>query len=293
MIEKLSNLYILLYPEKSVLKVGKANNIINRSKSLKWIGAPDYQASYWLSTDESSIYRIETGFKKFLHKFRVFIGEGDGKSEIYDIACLEKILSHLAIDFGREAVKKGIRRSNLKLSETVLSNKSQLNIELAKIQSFKFYFERANKQITQVNELVKYLKDNYQDIPYQIIDSGGDTKFIRFKAQSWPRIERRIKLIMSPLYPELTTTILQTMMFRKNSVMFISELQSDAEVVQLRIFIPERSMRNNYCRGSECFIDALEECWKTCQKLPPISPCLTTYLNEPRAMWSPRSVSAM
>ncbi len=259
--DKLSNLYILVYPDTGVLKIGKADNVVNRMKSLKWIGEADYEGSYWLSMSEQHVFRMETGFKKILHDSRINIGEGDGKTEIYEIACLEKVLAHLAIEFSTEEINQGVDKSNLARDDF----KTIVNHQVEKaVQSSRFYSERANKQLLQIKELVELFVENHKKIPYEIID--GDAKYIRFDARYWPMIDRRIKSIMKPLYPERTANILQMMMFSKNPIMFISEFLCDGEVAQIKVIIPETKSEE-----SRDFIEKLEEYWSVIQNLPQLS----------------------
>jgi len=59
-----SFLYILLFPAKKKIKVGKANNIYNRILSLRRVwGEVDYAHSYRIALPQSEVFKPE----KMLH----------------------------------------------------------------------------------------------------------------------------------------------------------------------------------------------------------------------------------
>lgn len=278
-----SNLYVLIFPDKGVLKIGKADNVLNRMKSLKWIGEVDYGSSYWLTTNEPNVYRLEVGFKKFLHNYRVDIGDGDGKTEIYDISCIDKVLAHLAIDFKPEEIRKGVSRSSLTKDGAKLIAKNRVANDL-RARSSKFYSERAAKQLVQARELVNLFVDHHQKLSYEVVDDGSENKLIRFDARDWPLIARRIKSIMKPLYPEQVSSTIQIMMFDQNSLNFISELINDGEVAQLKIRLPKYGIGEVYGDEYTVLIQKLNECWNPIQELPRISPCLERGLDRPEPL---------
>ncbi|RBP53515.1 hypothetical protein [Arenicella xantha] len=278
-----SNLYILIFPDRGVLKIGKADNVLNRIKSLRWIGEVDYESSYSLSTDDANVYRIEVGFRKFLHDYRVDIGDGDGKTEIYDISCIDKVLAHLAIDFNSKEIRKGISRSSLAKDSAKLVAKNRVSND-TRARFSKFYSERAAKQIAQTRALVNLFVDHHKKLSYEVIDDESENKTIRFDARHWPLIARRIKSTMKPLYPEQVSSIVQIMMFDENSLNFISELINNGEVAELKIRLPKRRTSEVYGDEYTMLIQKLNECWNPIQELPRISPCLERSLDRPELL---------
>ncbi len=54
-----SFLYLLLFPAKKMMKVGKANNIYNRIQSLKRVwGDVDYAHSYRIALPQSEVFKL-------------------------------------------------------------------------------------------------------------------------------------------------------------------------------------------------------------------------------------------
>lgn len=77
-----SFLYLLLFPAKKMMKVGKANNIYNRIQSLKRVwGDVDYAHSYRIALPQSEVFKLEKMLHFLLAKYQTGIDAGDGYTE--------------------------------------------------------------------------------------------------------------------------------------------------------------------------------------------------------------------
>ncbi|MCB5362382.1 GIY-YIG nuclease family protein [Pusillimonas sp. CC-YST705] len=110
-------LYLLVFPEKKVVKVGKANDILNRLATLKrWWGEPDYDASYCVKAEESLVFRLERALHCFLDEFDSPEDSGDGHTELFRMEALPIALRHLELYIsnkkpGSYELTKGIPRA--------------------------------------------------------------------------------------------------------------------------------------------------------------------------------------
>lgn len=108
-----SHLYILVYAEKKVIKIGKADDIIKRITNLKkYWGEPDYKCSYSLELNAEEVLKIERSLHLFLSEHSFPFAKGDGKTEFFTIECLDRALEYIALYIkGQEdrlSLKKGI-----------------------------------------------------------------------------------------------------------------------------------------------------------------------------------------
>lgn len=93
-----SNVYLLLFPEHNVLKIGKADDVSSRINKLRldW-GHPDYNNSYVVTLEHERVFDLEKSLHKLLGKYNVNIGDGDGHTEMFSIDCLELCLKYIEV----------------------------------------------------------------------------------------------------------------------------------------------------------------------------------------------------
>lgn len=108
-----TNLYLLIFPEQNVVKIGKADDIHNRIKTLRrWWGEADYGASYHLSAPQDVIFKLENSLHFLLAQHAVPFPEGDGRTELFSMTALEIALKHINLYCSSASevsqVKKGI-----------------------------------------------------------------------------------------------------------------------------------------------------------------------------------------
>jgi len=105
---QLSNVYLLPYPKRNCFKIGKANDVDARVRQLNWLGPVDTSNSYELEVPEYCVFDVETSLKNTFREYRVDVGLGDGKTELFDISVLPE-----AIVCAKYSVEL-IKRSRLK-----------------------------------------------------------------------------------------------------------------------------------------------------------------------------------
>jgi hypothetical protein len=114
---RVAYLYLLVFPAKKVVKVGKAVDILNRLATLKrWWGEPDYDASYSVKAEESLVFRLERALHCFLDEFDAAENSGDGRTELFRVEALPIALRHLELYIsskqpGNYQLTKGIPRA--------------------------------------------------------------------------------------------------------------------------------------------------------------------------------------
>lgn len=96
-----AHLYLLVFPARKVVKVGKAVDIVNRLTALKrWWGEPDFDASYYVTADVSMVFRLERALHCLLDAFDASESAGDGRTELFRLDALPVALQHLNLYIG-------------------------------------------------------------------------------------------------------------------------------------------------------------------------------------------------
>lgn len=91
-------LYIIVFREKSAIKIGKADNVICRSKSLqKWWGKPDYDESYYLKISSKNVFTLERSLHLSFSNYALDFDDGDGKTEIFSLDALKYVIEHIKL----------------------------------------------------------------------------------------------------------------------------------------------------------------------------------------------------
>lgn len=111
------HLYLIVFPEKNVVKVGKAIDIWQRLGSLRqWWGEPDLAGSYFIEASEDIVGRLEKALHCFLVGYSAAAEEGDGRTELFRMDALPVALQLLELHIAGApaagyALVKGIPRS--------------------------------------------------------------------------------------------------------------------------------------------------------------------------------------
>jgi hypothetical protein len=93
-----SHLYLLVFPERGIFKVGKADDIPERVQSLRrWWGEVDYEASYHLTAERDVVFKLEKSLHFLLSEHSVDFAGGDGRTELFSRAALELALKHIEL----------------------------------------------------------------------------------------------------------------------------------------------------------------------------------------------------
>lgn len=106
-----THLYILVFPERGIIKIGKADGVHERIQSLKrWWGEADYEASYHLSAPTDLIFRLEKSLHFLLSKYSVSYAEGDGRTELFSNDALSTALKHIDLFCSSGAINEPLKK---------------------------------------------------------------------------------------------------------------------------------------------------------------------------------------
>jgi hypothetical protein len=166
-----TKLYLLIFPEHGIVKVGKADDINNRVQSLRrWWGDVDYESSYYLTAPEKVVFKLEKSLHFLLSSFSVSFEEGDGRTELFSEDALDVAIKHIDLycsaSSDLKGLKKGIPRPVLPAaSKRRRRNKytkySQMSKTLARGVS------RIAAKFDYINRLLVILLKRQSRIPYQ------------------------------------------------------------------------------------------------------------------------------
>ena len=110
---KKTHLYILVFPDRAAIKIGKANSIRARANTLvKHWGAIDYNSSYSVELEEKIVFNLETALHRLMSIHAMSYDDGDGKKEFFSIEALGAVLEHVNLFLSAnglpDLLKKGI-----------------------------------------------------------------------------------------------------------------------------------------------------------------------------------------
>lgn len=119
-----THLYILVFPEKGIIKIGKADEVHERIQILKrWWGDADYDASYHLFAPTDLIFRLEKSLHFLLSNYAVNYEEGDGRTELFSNDALPTVLKHIDLFYSSGAVVEPIKKGVILPPPSVASQK--------------------------------------------------------------------------------------------------------------------------------------------------------------------------
>lgn len=95
---KQSSLYLLVFPNRGLLKVGKANDVHSRYCTLKrWWGEADLSESYELIGTTETVFKLEKALHVLLSSYLARADVGDGRTEMFELASLESAIKLIEI----------------------------------------------------------------------------------------------------------------------------------------------------------------------------------------------------
>jgi len=104
------HLYLLVFPKRGMMKVGKADDFHKRILTLRrYWGDVDYAESYSLAAPANLVFRLEKALMVLLSEHALTLDVGDGRTEFFAAAALERALQHIEL-FAPNRIVKGIRR---------------------------------------------------------------------------------------------------------------------------------------------------------------------------------------
>ena len=183
-----SKLYILIFPEKDVLKIGKANDIASRISTLKrYWGAVDHKNSCYLKAPESTVFKIEKSLHLLLEARRVDFDFGDGKTEFFSIDALELVKKYLEVYISDKSANcspliQGIPEiTPLPNASTAFRKRRREILRLTnKIHKAKESLEKGISNYIRARRLIIYLQIKSDVIPYEYTEDNGEVAFTIF-----------------------------------------------------------------------------------------------------------------
>lgn len=179
-----SNLYLLVFPQKNSLKIGKSDNIQNRINTIKrWWGDIDYESSYSVCADTATVFQLEKALHCLFAPHSIDFEEGDGKTEFFNLDVLDKALEHLRLYLSSceklDTLKKGIPKPIAPVTKSPIKNQKAASFR-KKIKKVSMLMEQNLKQLDRFFRLVAFLLENEAKIPFQY-DVSDDYIYFRIK----------------------------------------------------------------------------------------------------------------
>ncbi len=189
-----SHLYLLVFPQKNILKIGKADSVHDRIQQLKnrW-GEVDYAASYQLAAPIEVIFKIEKALHNFLVAYSLDFESGDGKTEFFSFDALEIALKHIEIFTSTGAVvsifQKGISKPATQEKSAFQPKDESIQFQQG-VKAFSKSISRINAQFEKINRLLLILIRRQSRISYQYDFIDGDVYFrILRPVTCWDKLE--------------------------------------------------------------------------------------------------------
>lgn len=179
----MSNLYILLFKNKGILKVGKANNVFDRARSLAHLGEVDYEESYVLRVVKDEVFSLESMLHSLLKPYRCNdVKYVDGHTEIYKLESLSLVLS--GIDLIIQSRPEYVLSKGIELPVIDQCLKKNSRSERRKYRRFReSHFELHNdveefiRVFRRVDRYLLLLLKNKDKVMYQYDIDGGYVRF--------------------------------------------------------------------------------------------------------------------
>lgn len=173
--DNLSFLYLLLFPARKMIKVGKANNIYNRIQSLKrfW-GEVDYEHSYRIALPQSEVFKLENMLHFLLTKYQTGIDAGDGYTELFSIEALEPAIKHINYAIEHNVIdaqlQQGIEKPQVRSSKNATHRHREMKKQSSMVSS---NIIKVTEQFDRINRLLLILlfKKNHIRYQYDIKDN--------------------------------------------------------------------------------------------------------------------------
>ena len=104
-----SHLYLLVFPQHSLFKIGKADDLHQRIDTLRmhW-GEPDLAASYSVEVPAESVVKLERGLQAILLGHHQPQSAGEGKTEFFRLDGLQRALQVIDLFSVDKTLRKGI-----------------------------------------------------------------------------------------------------------------------------------------------------------------------------------------
>ncbi|MDC8773343.1 hypothetical protein [Roseateles albus] len=267
----MTNLYILLFPQKGIIKVGKANDIANRIAALRlsW-GRVDYDASYYVLASEDVVFKIESWLKFSLSKYAAPFREGDGWTEVFTVNALEIALRYIDLYCSSAAEVLEIRRGiPLPLIKSPTPRRCNKYAKLArKANSVTQSVLQISETFSWLNRLLIILLRRQASIAYSY---NIDERFVYFRLSMPDKSWCQIKSLISALHRYRSIRVETIDGCMQRNLYLISN--SCDNVIKLEI---ELTSSNDENPGEKLLSYMLHESLVLLKKLPPRSAAATS-----------------
>lgn len=166
-----TKLYLIIFPDRARLKIGKADDVHVRIQALKrWWGAADYQASYYLEAPLDVVFRLEKSLHFLLAHYAAPEDIGDGKSELFLVDALDIAIKHIDLYCsaipGKYILSKGLSLPPVKASVSRLKAHRHLRLS-RRVDVFASNAKAAVDQFQCINRLLVILLRKQTRIAYE------------------------------------------------------------------------------------------------------------------------------
>lgn len=169
--EKTSYVYILLFPKSRTIKVGKADNIINRVLILERIWGPiDYENSYKMAVPMQQVYAVEKMLHFLLAQYRYQASENkDGYTELFSHDALAAALRHIDYFVTEKIFPDSLTRDieRREMSPGVKKKRSRYASQTRTVGNLFSNVQQINQQFAVINRLLLILLKKQSRIKYQ------------------------------------------------------------------------------------------------------------------------------
>lgn len=164
-----SYLYLLIFPARKMIKVGKANDIYTRIQTLKrfW-GEADYQHSYRIALPQSDVFKLEKLLHFLLAKYQINIDTGDGYTELFSIEALEPAIKHIHYFIEHEAINAQLQQGIEKPQPRPGKSAAHRHLKMKKkSETMISNLARVTEQFSRINRLLLILLFRQHRLRYQ------------------------------------------------------------------------------------------------------------------------------
>lgn len=161
-----SYVYVLVYPSKDAIKVGKADNISNRKEQLKHWGFIDKEKSFFICVDKKDVFKLESSLHFVLKDFKKEMPFADGFTEFFDIECYSRI-----VDFSELL---GFEKGLIDFGK-IINDSKYLSGRALRLRKFENKINRYSKSLMVSNKSILLLKKTIRILKkfgYQISLNG-------------------------------------------------------------------------------------------------------------------------
>jgi hypothetical protein len=141
-----------------MMKVGKADDVHKRIKTLRrhW-GEVDYAASYCLEAPMNVVFRLERSILLLLAEQAMVFETGDGKTELFELAALERALQYIEIFASQHRLVKGVPKPAVIVPGPELRVRSELSFYRKTRKASREMVQTATKVAQQFDEINRWL----------------------------------------------------------------------------------------------------------------------------------------